>query len=88
MKKEFCRYAVYDTVTDIRLVCGERYKVNQGLEYVESFRGLCTKFCKVSAFYRKSVVKGREVYIVYWFGTPRRVPFRFVTEAGQVLGLR
>lgn len=88
MKKEFCRYAVYDSATGVRIIGGEKYKVNQGLEYVESFRGFCTRFRKVSAYARKAVIMGRTVDIVYWFGTFLRSPARYVTEAGLVLGLR
>lgn len=87
-EKEFCRYAVYDSATGVRLVCGEKYKVNQNLEYVESFRGFYTHFRKVSAFARKAFIMGRAVDIVYWFGTFLRAPSRLVTDAGFVLGLR
>ncbi len=85
--KEFCRYAVYDGKTGVTLACGEKYKVNQNLEYVESFRALCTRFRKVSAYGRHTVIKGRKVDIIYWFNTPVRKPFRTVTDAGLVLGL-
>lgn len=88
MKKEFCRYAIYDIATGVRLACGEKYKVNQGLDYVETFRGLCTHFKKVFAYGRKAVIMGRSVDIVYWFNTPVRTSFRFVTDAGLVVGLR
>lgn len=94
MEKEFCRYAIYDAATGVRLVGGEKYKLNrefihfQGAKYVESFKGFCTRFRKVSAFFRNAVIKGRAVEIVYWYGTFRRAPSRYVTEAGQVLGLR
>lgn len=86
--KEFCRYAVCDSVTGIFLVCGEKYKVNQGLEYVASFRSLSSRFRKISTFARKAIIKGRSVDIVYWFNPPRRVPYRSVTEAGLIMGLR
>lgn len=85
--KEFCRYAVCDGKTGVALVCGEKYKRNQNLEYVESFKGLCTRFRKVSTYARQAVIKGRKVDIVYWFNTPVRKPFRIVTDAGVVLGL-
>ncbi len=86
--KEFCRYAVWDDKTGVLLVCGEKYKVNQGLEYIESFRSLQSRLRKVKAYARQSVVKGRKVNIVFWFNTPKRKPIRAVTEAGAVLGLR
>lgn len=88
MKKEFCRYAIYDGLTGVRLICGEKYKIKRCLEYVESFRGLCTRFRKVSAYGRKAVIKGRNVDIVYWFNSPVRTPARFITEAGLILGVR
>lgn len=88
MKKEYCRYAVTDLKTGVRLVCGEKYKVNIGLGYVESFKGLCTRFKKVNAYIRNAIIKGREVQITYWFNTPKHTPCRVVTDSGLVLGLR
>lgn len=86
--KQYCRYAVWDIATGIMLACGEKYKVNQGLEYVESFRCLETRFRKVSAYIRFLTIKGRSVKIVFWFNTPKHTPFRTVTDAGVILGLR
>ena len=88
MKKEYCRYAVYDVKTGIRIVCGEKYKANENLEFVESFRGFCTRFKKVSAYGRKAIIKGRAVDIVYWFNTPVRAPYRFIDDGGLIMGLR
>ena len=86
--KEFCRYAVWDDKTGVLLVCGEKYKVKQGLEYIGSFRSLQSRLRKVKAYARQRVVKGRKVNIVFWFNTPTRKPICVVTEAGAVLGLR
>lgn len=86
--KEFCRYAVWDDKTGALLVCGEKYKVNQGLEYVESFRSLQLRFRKVKAYARQSVIMGHKVNIVFWFNTPKRKPLRAVMDAGAVLGMR
>ena len=86
--KEFCRYAVWDDKTGVLLVCGEKYKVKQGLEYIGSFRSLQSRLRKVKAYARQRVVKGRKVNIVFWFNTPKRKPICVVTEAGAVLGLR
>ena len=86
--KEFCRYAVWDNKTGVMLVCGEKYKVKQNLDYLESFRCFRAGFRKIQAFVRKTVIKGREVDIVYWFNTPRRNPSRAVMPAGLVLGLQ
>ena len=88
MKKEFCRYAVYDEKSSVRLICGEKYKVKQGLHYVENFRGLCTRFKKVSAYRRETVIMGRTCIVVYWFGTFRRSPRRVITETGLFMGLK
>lgn len=88
MKKEFCRYALWDVKTGVLLVSGEKYKVNSGLEYVESFRGVNTRFRKVHAYARRTVIKGREVDIVCWFNTFKRAPFRVVNDGGLILGLR
>ncbi|MDE5654200.1 MAG: hypothetical protein K2I46_01150 [Clostridia bacterium] len=88
MKKEFCRYAIWDIETGVMLVSGEKYKAKDGLQYVESFSGLFTKFRKVNAFARHSVIKGRKVDIVYWFNAPKRKPCRKVNDGGLILGLR
>lgn len=40
MKKEYCRYAIYDSESGNVLICGEKYKLNQNFEFVESFRCL------------------------------------------------
>lgn len=88
MKKEYCRYAVWDNATGVMLIAGEKYKVNQGLEYVESFRCFETRFRKVSAYIRYTVIKGRSVKIVFWFNSPKHKPFSYVTDAGIILGLR
>lgn len=88
MKKEFCRYSVYDGKTGVALVCGEKYKVNQGLEYVESFRCFKSRFKKILAYGRHTELKGRSVDIVYWFNSPVDIPFRALTDAGRVLELR
>ncbi len=88
MKKEFCRYAIWDIETSVMLVSGEKYKAKDGLQYVESFSSLCTRFRKVNAFVRHSVVKGRNVEIVYWFNAPKRKPWRVVNDGGLILGLR
>lgn len=88
MKKEFCRYAVWDSLTGVMLACGEKYKKNIDLAYVESFRCRQSHLKKVSAYAMKTVVKGRVVDIVFWFNTPRHKPFRTVTDAGLILGLR
>lgn len=86
--KEFCRYAVWDDKTGVLLVSGEKYKVKQGLEYVESFRSLRSRFRKVRAYARQSIIRGRKVNIVFWFNTPKRKPLRAVMDAGAVLGMR
>lgn len=86
--KEYCRYAIWDELSGVMLVCGEKYKINQNLEYVESFRCVKSHMKKVSSFARKSIVKGRTVDIVYWFGTPKNNPFRTVLDGGLVLGLK
>lgn len=85
MKKEFCRYAVWDLETGVLLVCGEKYKVNQNLTYEQSFRYF---FRKVSAYTRFTDIKGRFVKVVFWFNAPKRKPCHFVTDAGLILGLR
>lgn len=86
-EKQYCRYAVWDIATGIMLACGEKYKVNQNLTYVESFRCWETRFRKVSAFIRFDTIKGRSVKIVFWFNTPKHTPFRTVTDAGLIIGL-
>lgn len=86
--KQYCRYAVWDIATGAMLVAGEKYKVNQNLTYVESFRCWQTRFRKVSAYIRFATIKGRSVEIVFWFNTPKHKPFRYVDDAGAILGLR
>lgn len=88
MEKEYCRYAIWDIATSVMLVCGEKRKVNKDLTYIESFRCLQSRFRKVSAYIRFATIKGRSVKIVFWFNTPKHTPFRTVTDAGLVLGLK
>lgn len=88
MKKKYCRYAIYDIVSGNVLICGEKYKSNQNLEFVESFRCFKSRFKKVSAFVRHTQIKGLSVDIVYWFNTPLNTPFRAISDTGLDLGLR
>lgn len=88
MNKEFCRYAIWDEATGILLVSGEKYKArSENMQYVESFRCLSTRFRKVDVYVRHSVIKGRRVSIVVWFNSFRRKPWRFVSDAGLLMGL-
>lgn len=86
-KKDFCRYAVFDGKTGVMLACGEKYKVNRGLNYDGSFRPWSAGFRRIAEYSRHAVIKGRAVNIFYWYNTCVRKPFRTVTPAGAVLGL-
>lgn len=73
-KKDFCRYAVFDGKTGVMLACGEKYKVNRGLNYDRSFSPWSAGFRRIAEYSRHAVIKGvRSIFsigIILVFASP------------------